>query len=125
MYLILIQFKFILLNLSIYSKVIKHFFKYQITIKKPYFEQKSILSLLLIRKEYLSFPPSKTLLNSFNLSCSSFMKLESLLAEVNLVFFIGFSLGFTRILMIKFRLIKAFVGLFDGIAYLRDMVNFL
>jgi hypothetical protein len=92
---------------------------------ESYFEQKSILSLLLIKNVYLYFPPSKTLLKSFNLSCSSFMKLESLLAEVNWVFFIGFSLGFSRIRMIKFRLIKAFVGLFDGIAYLRDMVDFL
>ena len=77
-----------------------------------------------MRKEYLSFPPSKTLLKSFNLSCSSFMKFESLLAEVNLVFFDGFSFGFSRIRIIKFRLIKALVGLLDGIAYLRDMVDF-
>ena len=78
-----------------------------------------------MRKEYLSFPPSKTLLKSFNLSCSSFMKLESLLAEVNLVFFDGLSFGFSRIRIIKFRLIKALVGLLDGMAYLRDMFDFI
>lgn len=78
-----------------------------------------------MRKEYLSFPPSKTLLKSFILSCSSFIKLESLLAEVNLVFLDGFSFGFSRIRMIKFRLIKALVGLLDGMGYLRDMIDFL
>ncbi len=78
-----------------------------------------------MRKEYLSFPPSKTLLKSFNLSCSSFMKLESLLAEVNLVFFDGLSFGFSRIRIIKFRLIKELVGLLDGMAYLRDMFDFI
>ena len=53
------------------------------------------------------------------------MKLESLLAEVNLVFFIGLSFGFSRIRIIKFRLIKALVGLLDGMAYLRDVIDFL
>jgi hypothetical protein len=65
-------------------------------ITTSYIEEKSILSQLPIIKEYLSFPPSKTLLKSFNLSCSSFMKLESLLAEVSWVFFDGFSFGVPR-----------------------------